>query len=417
MTIEADLLRWCGVYEEPAGSYQTDNTTQAQFAHFPFEQGTLVGKGMREGLRPLLGKIRLDGHDETVLGTRRCELALACMLHSHGQDLDGDVVPVTKSVWALLRVLQAVMGGSVTTTDESAQTQVQAGSTTTTVVEVTADHGTERFQVGGVIACETVSGSTALELREILSISNDQISVKEAFSAAPVTGTAVRGGTTVYLTEDPDTSIQAWIEGREATDSLKLRGLQGGFALTLPVGGRGQIAFALQGAGWAREGSSAVTVPTYVNTSTFALNPFSLHFPTVGATTLVEIAQAEAAIEPNIVYAPQMSGSATETIARMRRQPSQGEPLVKGSWLAPYETDTYYTGWDAKTNYAMFAQLGDAAGSCMLISCPTVQIVNVEPAVSGEGIAGQRVSWEGRHDEAIAGSTEIGYSAMRIHFV
>jgi hypothetical protein len=415
MTIEVDLLKWVGIYEEPAGSYQADNTTQAQFAHFPYEEGTLQAVVGQEMLDPLKGKIRLDGHDEKILGVKSCTLALATMLASHGQDLDGDVTPVTNSTWALLRVLQAVMGGSVTTTNESAQTVVVATNTTTTVVDCTAGHPANRFQIGGVIGCEVTSGSTALELREIKSISGDEVTVKEAFSAAPVTGTAVRGGTTVYLTEDPATSLQAWIESREATDSLKLRGLQGGMSLTLPVGGRGQVAFSLAGAGWAREGSSAATVPTYVDCSPFALNPFQLHMPTIGATTLVEIAQAEASIEPQITYAPQRSGAATETVARMRRQPSR--PVVSGSWLAPYEDDTWYTGWANKTDYAIFAQLGSVAGSCMLISCPTVQITEVVPAVTGEGIVGQRVSWEGRHDAELAAATEVGYSAMRIHFV
>jgi len=414
MTIEADVLRWVGIYEEPAGSYQIDEPTQASFAHFPYEEGTLTAQLGRELLDPLTGKIRLDGHDLKVLGIRSCTLALATMLHSHGLDLDGDVAPVTKSTWALLRVLQTVMGGSIATTNPAVQTIAVVTGTTTTAVEVTAAHGA-RFQAGGVIACQTVSGSSNLELREVLSVAGDVVSVKQAFSVAPVTGTPVRGGISTYLTEDPTSSLQAWIEGREATDSVKLRGLQGGFSLTLPVGGRGQIAFALAGAGWAREGSSAITVPAYVSTSPFALTPLELTVPTVGATARVVVPESEVTIEPAITYAPQKSGAATETIARMKRQPAR--PVVKGSFVCPYEDDTWYTARDNREVRAVFAQLGNLAGSCMLISVPTVQITDVQPAVSGNGIAGQRVSFEGRHDAALGLTTEVGLSALRCHFV
>ena len=415
MTIEADVLRWCGIYEEPAGSYQIDNSgTLAAFAHLPFEEGTLVAQLGRELLDPLAGKIRLDGHDKKVLGVRGCTLALSTMLASHGQDLDGDVAPVTKSTWALLRVLQTVMGGSIATTDESAQTIVVVTGTSTTVVEVTTGHG-GRFEAGGVIGCQTVSGSSALELREVLSVSGDLVSVKQAFSGTPVTGTPVRGGISVYLTEDSTSSLQAVIEGREATDGVVLRGLQGGFSLTLPVGGRGQITFALAGAGWARLGASTPTTPVYVSVSPFALVPLEVTVPTLGSTTRVVVPESELAIEPQIVYAPQRSGAATETIARMKRAPAR--PICRGSFVAPYEDDTWYEARDNRSDHAVFAQAGNLAGSCMLISLPTVQITDVQPAASGEGNAGQRVSFEARHDEEIGGATEVGYSALRLHFV
>jgi hypothetical protein len=183
----------------------------------------------------------------------------------------------------------------------------------------------------------------------------------------------------------------------------------------LPVGGRGQIAFALAGAGWARMGASSVTVPSYSNVSYLALNPLELTVPTVGATTRVMVPQSELSIEPQIAYAPQRSGAATETIARMKRQPAR--PPIQGSFLAPYEDDTWYTARDNRSVHAVFAQCGNLAGSSVLISVPTVQITDVVPAASGEGIAGQRVTWQGRHDTEIGGATEVGYSAFRMHFV
>ena len=413
MSIELDLLRYVGLYEEPNGSYAVDHSaTPGDFLAFPFMEGTLQAQLAQDDLNPMTGKIRADGDDKVILGPKSCTLAMATALHSHGLDLDGDVAPPTVSTWALMRLLEAIMGGSITTTDESAQTTVQAGSTTTTAVEVTSSHGT-RFAVGGVIGCEVVSGSGLIEAREIASIASDVITVKEAFSSAPVTGSAVRGGVTFHMTEDPNTSLQALIEGREGTDGLLLTGLQGGFSLQLPVGGLGQIAFALAGAAWSRLGSSSVTVPSYSVFGPMALNPLEVHVPTIGSTTRVVVEQAEVSIEPQITYAPVRSGAAANTISRMRRQAVR--PLVQGSFTIPYEDDTWWTAHSARQDRALFAQCGNVPGSTVLISCPTIQIGLPQPAASAEGIAGQTVPFRGRHDEEIGGSTEVGYSAFRIH--
>jgi hypothetical protein len=417
MTIEPDVLRYLGIYEEPAGSYQTDHTgTPADFLALPYEEGTLQAQLGRAALDPMAGKIRRDGHSKKVLGPRSCTLNVATKIHSHGVDCDGDVDVPTKSTWALARVLEAIMGGSLadggTTATSSAQTTVQ--SSTTTTITVDTGHGA-RFAVGGVIAAPTVSGSPHLEARPIESISTDTITVKHAFSAAPVTGQPVRGGLTIYMKEDPDTSLQALIEGREGSDGVGLRGLQGGFSLSMPLGELGQFAFALQGAGWARLGSSSATNPSYGVFEPVAMDPLELLVPVLGTTTRRVVEQSELSIEPQIAYAPQRSGAAEETIARMVRQPAR--PLVSGSFVCPYEDDTWYTRRDNRTALAVWAQAGKLAGGIFVVDVPTVQVTDVQPAASGEGIAGQRVSFEGRHDETIGGATEIGYSALRLHFV
>ena len=410
MSIEAHVLRWLGIYEETAGNYQTDHSgTPGDFLALPYREGTLEAQLAQEPLDPMTGKMRLDGTDEVVLGPKSCSLSASVTLHSHGQDLDGDVTPTT-----LLRALQTIMGGMTATTDESAQTTVQAG-TTTTVVNVTTGHG-GRFEAGGVIGCEVVSGSGLIEAREVASVSTDAVTVKQAFSATPVSSSAVRGGITVYMTEDPTSSLQALIEGREATDGLYLAGLQGGFSLQLPVGGLGEIQFALQGAGWGRVGSSSATIPSYSIFSPMALSPLEVTVPTIGSTTRVVVPQSEVTITPQIVYAPQRSGAATHTIARMRRMPTR--PLVQGTFTAPYEDDTWYTAHSSRTDLALFAQAGNVPGSTCLISVPTIQIhTPPQPGASGENIAGQAVSWQARHDAEIGSTSALSYSALRIHFL
>lgn len=413
MSIEAQDLAWVGLYEET--TYQEDHSgTIGDFLALPYQIGSVDYALAQEGLDPMAGKMRLDGQDELVLGPKSCSFACGITMHSHGQDLDGDVTPTTKAAWPLLRALQTIMGGMSATSNVSAQTTVQSG-TTTTVVNVTASHGT-RFVAGRAIGCVVSAGSGLIEVREIASVSSDAITVKQAFSATPVTGEAVRGSVTCFMTEDPSTSLQVLIEGREGTDGTWLGGLQGGFTLQLPVGGLGVLQLALQGAGWGKVGSSAATIPTYSVFSPMALAPLEVTVPTVGSSTRVLVPASEVTITPAITYAPQRSGAATHTIARMRRMPSR--PLVSGSFVAPYEDDTWWTAHSSRTDLALFAQLGNVPGSTCLISVPTIQIdAPPQRTASGEGIAGQTVTWRGRLDAAIGSTSEISYSALRLHFL
>lgn len=419
MSIEIDALRYVGLYEEPAGSYQVDHSgTPGDFLAFPFVEGTFDFQGLRAQFNAMAGKMRKDGDQKQVLGPKSCQGTLTTVLHSHGVDCDGASDPPTKATWALLRALQTSMGGVLldggTSETSSSQSTVQAGSTTTTDIEVDAGHGS-RFAAGGVIACQTVSGSSNLELREIASVSSDVITVKEAFSGTPITGTPVRGGVTVYMTEDPDSSLQILEEGREGSDGAWYGGLQGGFAFTLTLGELGQLSWSLAGAGWDRLGSSNATVPSYGVFNPFVLDPLEVHAPTIGSTTRVALDASEVTVESNLSYRPQRSGSAENTIARMVR--AETRPLARGTFVCPYEDDTWFTARDDREDRALFIQCGDLAGGACLISFPTIQVEDVQMAPSAEGIRGQRVTWRARHDEEIGGSTEVGYSAMRLHFV
>lgn len=410
--MELDSLRYIGIYEEPAGSYQVDHSgTPGDFLPVPYREDSLEAQGAREMLDPATGKMRVDGHDKKVLGRRSCSVNVSCTLHSHGLDLDGNTAPPTTANWGLLRALKTIMGGSFAAPDVGAQTEVLTGSTPTEVT-VTAGHGT-RFRAGGAIACEVTPGSPVLEAREIKSVAGDTITVKEAFSSAPVEGSAVRGAVTVYLTEDPSTSLQAIVEGRGDTDGAVFRGLQGGFTLELPVGELGTISLALEGAGWERLGVSAKTSPVYQHYEVMALSPLAVHVPKIGDTTLVSVCASAVSVEPAIAYAPVRCGAAPETVGRMKRQPAR--PVVTASFTAPLD-ERWFAARDDREDRAFFVQAGALAGGMVLISLPTVQVTEVQPAPSGENIAGVTVTVEGRHDEEIGGSTEEGYSALRLHF-
>lgn len=416
MSYEINALRYVGLYTEPAGSYAVDNSgTPGDFLALPFKEGTWAPTLGQDMLDPMHAKVRIDGHSERVLGKKSVGLNFTVPLHSHGVALAGTGTVPTVSTWALFRLLKAVLGGSVSTTSPGSGTTVQAGTTTTTV-NVTTGHGA-RFTAGGVIGCIVSSGATTIEAREILSISTDAITVKEAFSANPVSSSAVYGGITLYPTEDPDTSLQFLAEGREISDRLCLRGLQGGISIAMPLGGIPEVSFKLAGATWSiLSDGSGITVPSFANFSPFASVDAQVHLPTVGTTTRTPVHASEWTIEPGFSFAPITSGSGTETILRMRKQSVR--PAVKSSVVIPYEDSTWHTAQSSKTDLAHFVQLGSTPGSVCLISLPTVQVTDVQRQASGGQVSGQKVTMEGRHDSsALASTTEITYAPFRMHFL
>lgn len=415
MSYELDALRYAAIYEEPAGSYAIDHSgTPGDFLPLPYMEGGLKADGDQPPLDPKTGKMLIDGADVQVLGPKVVQGSIAMRLHSHGLDLDGDLASPTTSNWALARLLKAIMGGMESTGTEAGQTTVQAG-TTATAVTVSVGHG-DRWLPGQVIACQTVSGSSNLEAREVLSIAGDVVSVKEAFSATPVTGTPVRGGVTFYLTEDPNTSIQLLVEGREGSDGGWFGGLQGGFGIELPLGDIPTLTWELQvAAQWVRLGSSGATIPSYSHYEPVDTTWSELTVPTVGSTTRVALEQSEMSFEPGITYAPKKSGRGVNTIGRARRQ-SNRIP-IKVSWTVPYEDDTWYTAWSARQTRAFFLQIGQLAGKLVLLSAPSIQVVKVSDAADAEGIRGLKVEANGRHDAALAASSDRLRTALRLHFV
>jgi hypothetical protein len=410
MSIELDVLRSLWVGEESSYGVSLAGSFPMGFKAMPYKEGSAQMTQPQAMLDPMTGKLYADGHSLKVLGPRNGgTVSFETALHSHGVDLNGINTAPTIYTWPLFLMLKTIMGGSVTPSNPAASTLVAAGSTAT-VVNVTAGHGS-RFVAGGAIAV-TISG--ALEVREVLSVSTDAVSVKQAFSTAPTAGQAIKGCITVYMTEDPATSLQFICEGLESDDRRVMLGMQGSFTIAAALGELGTVGFNLTGCDWANLGSASPNAVSYTNFSPMAAIAAELTVPTVGSTTRNALAQSAMTFEPGITYAPQKSGLGIQTVGRMKRQASR--PLIKGSFTVPFEDLTYYTARTNRTSLAVFQQIGNAAGSTVLISAPTVQVVDVQRAASGEGISGQTVTWEGRHDEALGGSSELLRSAFRLHF-
>jgi hypothetical protein len=312
-------------------------------------------------------------------------------------------------------MLKAIMGGISSTGTEAADTEVQAG-TTTTVVNVTTGHG-DRFTPGQMIACTVSSGASWVEVRPVESVSTDAVTVRYPFSATPVTGSDVRGSITAYLTHDPDTSLQLLIQGKEADDYFCLRGMQGGFSVATNVGGLPELTYSLSGTGWSQvSGGSGVAGATFSTLfSPPVVNASEFHFGDYdgGARSIVQYSAIT--IEPSIAYSMVKSGAAVNGVSRHIRQ--AGRPVITYSFTTPFEDDDF---WDDRANKTMkegMLQVGRIPGEIVAFEMPRGQIIDVQKGASDEGVMGQTVKVKCRHDALIGSSTDLQKSAFRIHFL
>lgn len=419
MSFEINALRSLRVYIEPAGSYAVDNSANpSAFIDVPVTEGFSVPDPEREMLDPSRSVVRIDERVKKVLGKRSGKLQFSTLLASHGVTMHGaETTTPGVSNWALARLLRTIMGGLSTTGTSATPTQVQVGSTTTSLV-VTTGHGV-RWSPNSVIATYTTAG---FELREVLSVTGDTISPKEAFSAAPITSAQVFGGATFFPTEDPGESLQFLIQGRENSDFFLARGFQGSFQIEAKPGQLASVNFDLSGAAVTKLADfTSLHVPNVSLWNPVAVVASRLTSPLASSSpfAFTPVLASDVSFTLGFSYAPITVYGGVETIHRMRRQRPQEGVLARVEITLPYEDDFWISRRDAAANVALFLQIGNQPGTSWMISMPTCQVVSVKRSSSATEIAGQTVTLESRLDETAASSAtnQQRYAAFRMHAV
>jgi hypothetical protein len=411
MTTELFSIKTYRVAVEPAGSYGTTIALGASFQYLPVMEDAALLSPEREMLDPGSAQALLDSASIKVPGKRSGSLKVDMTLGSHGLDIDGDLAVPAIGAWPLRAMLETVWGGMSTATAHGSQVTVQAASTAT-LINVSAGAGA-RMTRGQALGITTANG---LEWAEILSISTDAVSLRQALSATPTVGQPVRHSATFYATQNPDTSLQFAVAGAEVDDHFRFSGAQAsGFSIEAKPGMMPKVSFDLKGRGVqsiaAHSGLAEVTHPNY---SPIIASGGCITVPTFGATTRVDPLISDFACSFDLKYEPIVSYCATDNIARMRRQRPAGGRLAKGTFTAPYEDLTWITARDAKTLFGVYFQIGSTVGASCLLAFPRVQIVSVKRANSGTNLAGQTVEWEALQDTLDA-TTDLGRASVRIH--
>jgi len=383
----------------------------SNFLDFPYVEGSQAPTRSWDHLDPQSTEGYLDAQELMVLGKRACSLGLTLHLSGSGTALDGNVAPLNSTNWWMARFLQTIMGGLQTEFPPSAVTQVQAGSTTT-VVNVTAGHGF-RFIPGRAIGV-IVNGR--YELREVLSRSTDAISLKVALSAAPTTGTTAIASYTFFLTEDPQNTLQIWMEGYEQSDKFVYLGLQGPIGLNITTAALAQMTVQLSGADWQQTAPATFVAGTLSNYNPVPVVDSEFIVAEVGNTTRNVVACQNQQWSPGINYIPITTPAGVQTMLGWRR----GRSVAMTGSFQPYFDSSVNPDWYfddvIRARLAMFQQIGSSAseGGLVLLSSPTVQIETPQRADNGN-LSALSVNWRARHDEALAGTSELLRSAFRIH--
>jgi len=406
------------VYAEATAAFATDHSgTAGDFLDCPFVEGTVQLQLLEPMESPQFAQQHLDAYPIEVHMPKRARLSFDIPLTGLG------LATSTRGESALSRLLKIFMGGVVLGTSNTV-----ASTSTTTVVNFTS---ASLFAQGDAVAFATGAGGK-LEMREILSISTNAVTLKHALSNAPANGSVIYAAAVHYLTTGQaanETSLQVIFEGIETDDRWLLLGGQIASPpkFSLPIGGIPRISFEWEFANWFyADGVNtagdfvgpALAAATYTFNRPVVMKDSELRITDVGtssiASTLIDASTIE--FTPAVSYTPHLAPGGTQNIVQWIR--TRTVPVITGSFTYPYEDQTWFTEKAEDDRRAFFLQIGSSptlvTGGGVLISAPTIQITDVQRVDMG-GVAGQQVSWKGTIDGATSGTADYEKSAFRIH--
>lgn len=414
MTIEISSLGRVRIaIESGTSAYAVDQSASpSNFIDLPVMEGTLAPNRKEEKLDPMTLQTMLDDHDEKVRGPKSCEVNFSTILAGTGTGYTGGVAYPTTTTWALARLLQTVMGGTMLAPNPMTTACLVTAGSTTTSINVTAGHGTDgTFTSGGPIGI-VINGR--VEVREILTTAANVITVGLAFSAAPSAGAACYTGFTFWLSENPVDSLQILTDGMEDSDKFVYAGLQGGFDLDVTTGQFPKLNVKLSGSSWTKRASAAIAAGTNTLFSPAIITDCEFLVGTVGSTTRNLVHCASETWTPGIEYIDVKSSTATSTVLRKHRNRGRA---IAGEFTTYRDASSFdFEAADSgRTDLYLLKQLGSTAGSIVTLVAPTVQCVTTNDADAG-GLAGVKVSWEGRNSTVFSTPTAGTYrsSAFKI---
>ena len=398
--------------ESGTANFAVDQSASpSNFIDLPVMEGTFAPSRKEEKLDPMTLQTMVDDHEEKVRGPKSCDVNFSTILAGTGTAYTGGVAYPTTTTWALGRLLQTIMGGSILTPTVTSTCLVTAGSTST-VVNVTAGHGTDgTFTTGGPIGV-LINGR--VEVREVLSLSANSVTVNLAFSTAPSNGAAVYSGLTFWLSENPVDSLQILADGMEDTDKFVYAGLQGGFDLDVTTGQFPKLSAKLNGPYWAKRSSASIAAGSVSLFSPALITDCEFIVGTVGSTTRNLVHCTNETWTPGIEYIDVKSSTASSTVLRKKR--NRGRAIAgKFTTYRDGSSFDFEAADSGKTDLYLLKQLGSTAGSIVTLVAPTVQCVTTNNA-DASGVAGVEVEWEGRNSTVFGTPTAGTYrsSAFKI---
>ncbi|MDQ3071416.1 MAG: hypothetical protein M3R55_17005, partial [Acidobacteriota bacterium] len=398
MSIEIDAVGAIRAISE--STFGADmSASLASFWYIPASEGTVKVTLTTDEFDPMeMIQSRVEGR-KFVLGKRSATVTFSMPLAPTGTAAASGVTAVTSSLGKLLK---AAMGAEFL---GAGTTWTGGGTSSAGVITTQAGHA-----IGGVIGWMNAAG--VVEWREIEAITGGNlVTVKHAFSGIPAAGNVAYGAASYSFTEDPSESLSFLIEGAESDDRWLLRGCQaeGGVSITLDPSGSAlpTISFTFTATNYLESDETASAITGTLSTATYsAYNPIvgnagELRVFTVGASTLVTSSLVHCsalAFNPKIAFTRVTSPSGANGGTVLRWRGARANPPIEGSITTYYDALTWFQARDSKADKAVFYTMGQAAGSQVMLSAPTCQIVNPNRTTDAGGIAAQTFTFRGRRD-------------------
>jgi len=399
-------------------TFGTDHTTtMASFTDIPFIEDSATAELMQPLESPGHARQTPHAHPKEILMPKSGKISfstnLVCPTSRAG---DGDTIATTPTG----TLLKLAWGDE----DKLAGDTVKDSGTTISYNATTP----ARHVAGGAKA---FSLSSVLYCRELQEVSGSSCTLKLALPSALTTADVVYGCATYYLggvDANLTKSGQFILEGMGSSgggyeDTWCLMGCQlESMAFQLPVGGIPRIDWVFQAADWENgDDLTAGYTPAALGTATYSNNVEKVmvdsyfHAPTVGVSAISVYHPSEMSLESPVGYIPVKTPGGTNNIESYIMN---GEhPKATGSFTLPYEDQTWTDARAARTEKAIFLQIGSSVSTgAMLITIPNAQIK--EWSRQGvDGIAGQTITWLARLDGDTTESTAtaLGQSPIRVH--
>lgn len=400
------------IVESTFASDATSSPGVASFAFVPANENSATLTITQDELDPNFNvQSRFQGR-ERVLGKKSATLKFTINLAPTGTAAGNATASVTSALGILLK---ATMGNETLDTG----TKFSTGWTAITG-DVLSGSG---ITAGNFIGWTNSGG--VVEWRQVKSRSSNTITLSHGFSGAPANNDICYACAGYSFAEDPSQSLQFIVYGQNTNDRWLVLGCQamGGFEISVDPSGKAipTITFNFSAANWLTSAQTAASITGTIPTATYsAYSPivgyagefrmFTVGTPTLATTSRIHVSAIT--WKPKVAFVPVTSPSGTQTIYRWRG--SRANPPVEGTFSTFMEDLTWWTGRTNLTDYCQQYTMGTAAGSAVILSAPTCQVLNPQRAASDQEIEGQTISFAGRMNSDTALTTELATSPVFI---
>lgn len=431
MAYEIHKLRKIQYAIETNGQYAIEITDPTEFTDIKALEDDATVELQVEMIDNKTMKQRIDGFNPKVNTRKRCNVSFTSYLNGTNEPIGIDVIPTSSA--PNIEVLSVIMGGVLV----NAGLGVVDNSTAGNIVLAQ----TNFIYPGSAIGL--VNPTTGeMECARVFAISDSvgsgvtiTASLSHNLGFTPASGSIMYGAGNVYLTQDPNRSLQFYVQGANSNDTWLAQGLNGGFSLKTELGQLPEISYKFEGgADWTAMPASGSFVPQNFTDATPP--PFVDGYVSLGerqadprnptVTSQINVDTIE--ITPAIAYVDVTTQRGVGNILRKRR--NRVVPVATAKIVTYFEDKSYFTARDNGTEYFLELQIGNQPGNTILISLPRVRITNVQVAATSSGLMGQEITFDIFEDDTSANffladqgaeynqaTYDFVGSAMSIHFL